>query len=272
MRPLIHATLSAGALEVNLSDALYRSFRIATTTLVSPTDRPVVEDDTESFESPLLPMEDTRDGGSPHSSESIQFAPYVFRNLTGLEVVFQQQTDTAPRKLGPVVTPKVYTAPNGSEVPFVYEEPTLQLGGRAGSVGLRMIQVTVHGASHPISNLPVDAVSRRVRGPISGFRRCVDLVCVLAQMCTARFGDHKVTLNWEVTLGETGKIVTLRSHTIVYNRTSTSIEVAMIGRDRSVTVVGTVAGPGCMAIPMYMTSPPAIVVRPSFRACHCVVL
>jgi hypothetical protein len=271
MRPLLHATVSAGALEVNLSDALYRSFRIATTTLVTPSDRATLEDETDDFESPMLPVHEASDSAASPTPDSLPFAPYVFRNLTGLDLTFQQQADSAPRQLVPAFAPKVHVAPNGADVPFVYEEPALQStrAGRAATIGLRMIQVTLHGASHAIPNLPVDSVSRRVR--LSVRTLCCSTIvshkCTSLQMCVARFGDHKVNLNWEVSLGETGKIVTLRSHTIVYNRTNTSIEVALIGRDRSVTVVGTVAGPGCMPIPIFLAPPPAIAVRPSFRKC-----
>ena len=84
------------------------------------------------------------------------------------------------------------------------------------------------------------------------------------QGVTATFGSMANVLSWEVSLGETGKVLTLRSGLIIQNRSGTPVDVGIRHSNKSITMIGTVEGTGAMAFPASVAVPASIVVRPSF--------
>ncbi len=77
------------------------------------------------------------------------------------------------------------------------------------------------------------------------------------------FGSVSARLSWEVSLGDTGKILTLRSRTIINNLTNIAIQVSIFHRDRSQTPIGTVAPLSSLAVPANISRVESIMVRPS---------
>lgn len=91
---------------------------------------------------------------------------------------------------------------------------------------------------------------------------CVCGRCRCGQGVTVRFGSVAASMSWEVALGGAGKTVTLKSGYVIDNQTKVNVQVAVVARNRTVTVVGT-AGPGLFPIPPNVPPPAAFVVRPS---------
>ena len=86
-------------------------------------------------------------------------------------------------------------------------------------------------------------------------------------------------VSWEVSLGETGKVLTLRSSTVIQNRTQVPVEAAIVHRNRSISVLGTVPPSGTYAVPANLPPPAGLAFRPSFgegtlgmlHTCTCVI-
>lgn len=94
----------------------------------------------------------------------------------------------------------------------------------------------------------------------------LNFVCISSapwQRLHTRFGAASTVVTWEVSLGDTGKIITLRSGVIITNHTQVPIQVGILHRSGTAQVIGVVAGPGTMAIPADIPSAESLVFRPS---------
>jgi hypothetical protein len=73
--------------------------------------------------------------------------------------------------------------------------------------------------------------------------------------------ESSCAVAWEVTAGEAGKICTIRSPTVLVNRTNMPMEVVVTRGGRSDNV-GEVSGPGVLPVPLVLLTPEALTVRP----------
>ena len=130
-----------------------------------------------------------------------------------------------------------------TDVPFTFGDKYKDRSSTTPTAVFRRLLVWVDLAVAPLPDLPVDLLCKRTyRVSFSH-----DASCAVA---------------WEVSAGEAGKVCTIRSTTVVVNRTNLPVEVSVTRAARQ-EVVGEVASPGVLPVPLMLLAPESLAVRPS---------